>query len=410
MKNICLYFQVHHPFSLQTFRFFDIGGSKPYYNYELIEKEIQEAATNYYIPANEYLLKLIQYFKGNLKLSFNISTTALDQFLIYSPKLITSFRQLAETGYVEFTGNVMSHSIVSLSGEEQTFLASIKQSRQRMEYYFGQRPSVFVNTDLLFTNQIAKCADKAEYPAILTTGINRILQWRSPNYLYSTENHTPLKILFRNEKLSNDLSAFLNLETLNLQELIDAINIIPPEEPITNIYLNYNTLGGVSWQKKHQLFGQFVSKITQNKTLRFDLPSGIISRFGGVSEIGTNEPICWVNQFHPSYYPGNELQREAIRQLYKLAGKIESTKNASLKTDWHYLQTSDHFHLMDHNHPDYQKVNTGTRIYKSKYDAFINYMNILTDFRTRLKKEAKVKKRTITSFVSTKSHSVDEFK
>lgn len=410
MKNICLFFQVHHPFSLQTFRFFDIGESKPYYNYELIENEIREAATNYYIPTNEYLLRLIQHFKGNLKLSFNISTTALDQFLIYSPKLITSFRQLAETGHVEFTGNVMSHSIVSLSGEEQIFLASIKQSRQRMEYYFEQRPSLFVNTDLLFTNQIAKCAAKAEYPMILTAGINRILQWRSPNYLYLPESHAPINILFRNEKLSNDLTALLNLETQGLQEILDAVDIIPPEEPIINIYLDYNKLGGVNWQKKHQLFGKFASKIIQNKSLRFELPSEIISQLGAVSEIGTDEPTCRVDQFHPSYYPGNELQREAIQQLYKLAGKIERTKNTSLKTDWNYLQTSDHFHLMDQNHPDYQHVNIEKRIFKSKYEAFINYMNILTDFKARLKKDAKAKKKTVTPFVSTKSHSVAELK
>ena len=410
MKNLCLYFQVHHPLNLQTFRFFDIGESKPYYHYGQIEKEIQEAAANYYIPTNEYLLRLIQRYKGKLKLSFNISATALDLFLIYSPRLISSFRQLADTGQVEFTGNVVSNSIVSLSGEEQIFLQNIKQSRQRIEYYFGQKPSLFINTDLLFTNQIAKNVAKTEYPAILTNGVNRILQWRSPNYLYSSENQSQLKVLFRNEKRSNDLTAFLNFENQSMEELTDDFKVISLEEPLVNIYLNYNVLGGPNGPNKYRRFTEFVSKLIKSKAFCFELPSEIIASYGPVSEIGTDEPVCWTEGFHPSYYPGNELQKEAIRQLFKLVGKVESAKNNNIKIDWQYLQTSDHFHLMDHNHPDYQHGNQGHRIFKSKYDAYINFMNILSDFKARLKREAKGKKKIITPSLSTKSHSITEFK
>jgi alpha-amylase len=410
MKNICLYFQIHHPFNLQTFRFFDIGESKSYYNYGLIEKEIQAVSENYYIPTNDYLFRLIHHHRGKLKLSFNISATALELFLIYSPRLISSFRQLAETGQVEFTGNVASHSIVSLSDEEQIFLKDIKQSQQRIEYYFGQKPTLFVNTDLLFTNQIAKNVAKTEYQAILTNGINRILQWRSPNYLYSSESQSQIKVLFRNEKISNDLEALLNFESQSPEELIHDFNVISAEEPIVNIYLNYNVLGGINRQKKYKLFSEFVSRLIRNKAFCFELPSEIISSYGPISEISTDEPVCWVEGFHSSYYPENELQKEAMKQLFKLAKKVESAKNNSIKIDWQYLQTSDHFHLMDHSHPDYQHEKQGGSLYKSKYDAYINFMNILSDFKARLKIEAKGKKKALTPNLSTKSHTITEFK
>jgi len=117
MKNICLYFQIHHPFSFQTFRYFDVGESKSYYDEWRIEREIHDAATNYYLPTNDYLLKLINQNKGNLKLSFNISGTALDQFLIYTPELCTSFRQLADTERVEFTGSLTFHSFAGREKE-----------------------------------------------------------------------------------------------------------------------------------------------------------------------------------------------------------------------------------------------------------------------------------------------------
>jgi len=395
MKNICLYFQIHHPFSFQTFRFFDIGESRSYYDDLRIEREIQDAKTNYYIPTNNYLLKLIHQYKGNLRFSYNISGTALDQFLIYAPELIASFRQLADTGLVEFTGNTAWHSIVSLTDKKDEFAENIKQNRQRTEYYFGQKPTVFVNTDLLFTNQIAKIVAETGYQAILSNGIKRVLQWRSPNYLYSSEDRKQIKLLFRNEKISDELSATLtNLNQKEAREqiksLFAAMETIQPEEPIVNIYLNYKSLGGANRPEKQQLLRLLIAKIIKDQSYCFSLPSMMTEQYGPVSGIGTEEPICWIEHFHPEYYPGNLLQKDAIKQLFKLCQKVESTNNYNLKTDWHYLQSSDHFHLMDENHPYYQGNMTNSRIFKSKYEAYINYMNVLEDFKDRLIKNAQI--------------------
>jgi len=398
MKNICLYFQIHHPFSFQTFRYFDVGESKSYYDEWRIEREIHDAATNYYLPTNDYLLKLINQNKGNLKLSFNISGTALDQFLIYAPQLINSFRQLADTEQVEFTGSTDSHSIVSLAEKKNEFINSIKLNKERTEYYFGQKPQLFINTDLIFNNRISEIIAEAGYAAILTNGTTKMLHWRSPNYLYSAEDQKHIKVLFRNEIISNELSSILiNPDKTEARKqfetffaLIVAIN---PTEPITNIYLNYKTLGGTNRIEKQLLFQKFASEIIKNKNCNFSLPSQILEQYGPVSELGTEVPICWVESFHSDYYPGNELQEDAIRQLFKLSNKVENTNDNNIKFDWKNLQASDHFHLMDENHPDYKSYYSSQNIYKSKYDAFINYMNILEDFRQRLKaNEIKQKK------------------
>lgn len=151
-------------------------------------------------------------------------------------------------------------------------------------------------------------------------------------------------------------------------------------------------LGGFGSANNHSFFKKFVSKIIHDQTFCFNLPSELIEQFGPVAEIGTDDPVCWTNQFHSSYYPGNELQKEAINQLFKLEKQTISTENPNLKIDWQYLQVSDHFHLMDENHPSYLGNGSNTGIYKSKYDAFINYMNILEDFRQRLKADKTSKK------------------
>lgn len=46
--------------------------------------------------------------------------------------------------------------------------------------------------------------------------------------------------------------------------------------------------------------------------------------------------------------------------------------------DWLQLQTSDHFRFMSH------KESYGSH-YESPYDAFVNYMNVLSDFMERVK-------------------------
>lgn len=394
VKNICLYFHIHHPFKLQTFRFFDIGESKTYYNECVIEKEINEAIDNRYFPNNEFIFNLIHDFGGRFKISFNITDTALDQFLIYSPRLISSFRELAETGFVEFTGCPVANSIVSLTDKEELFVENIKQGRKRTEYYFGQKPSLFVNTDLMYNNWMVPAVAKAEYAAMLTNGIGKALKWQSPNYIYNADNQQKTRILFRNEKVSDVLSAIIEspeqIKAFDLlDEFSDTLSSVNQDEPVVNIYLNYSILTANNSLMKHDIFAKFVSNIIEADALQFSLPSELVHEYSPVSSIGADEPVCWVEHFKPTYFPGNELQKEAIKQLFRYSEKMKSIRDSNLKADWYYLQSSDHFHLMDENHPDYWFKEIDKRTFKSKYEAYINFMNILSDFRGRLKIELK---------------------
>jgi alpha-amylase len=390
MKTICLYFQIHHPFSYRIFRFFEIGESKTWYDYLRIEREIHNTAENYYIPTNNFLLDLIHRSKGKLKFSFYLSGTSLDLFLMYSPNLINSFKQLADTGLVEFLGSTSSHSISSLAESKNEFVRQIKTNRNRIEMYFGQKPQVFVNTDLLFTDQIAQIVNETGYKAILTNGEKKILHWRSPNYLYSAMNLQKIKIIFRNELLSNKFAMILQNSgmagnTSQEEQLITLVNTIDLDEPMLNIYMNYKVLGGLRHEFKQEFFRKLINEVSNARLFEFRLPTQLLKQFGPVSEIGSTEPICWTEYFNSSYYLGNELQKEALNQLFQLEQLVYRSKNPDLRMDWLYLQTSDHFHLLDENHPMYCEPISGRTIYKSRYDAFINYMNLLEDFKLRLK-------------------------
>jgi alpha-amylase len=178
-----------------------------------------------------------------------------------------------------------------------------------------------------------------------------------------------------------------------MEQFFATLNTIQPNEPLINIYLNYKAMNGIASEVKQRFFRIFVSKIIEDQKFNFSLPSETADRFSPVDEIGSEEPICWVEYFHSSWYPGNELQKEALIQLLKLEKYVLSATDPNLKIDWQYLQTSDHFQLMDENHPDYLEHFLSQGTYKTRYDAFINFMNILEDFRQRLNAERSRQKR-----------------
>lgn len=390
MNNICLYFQIHHPFNLQTFRYFDTGKSRTYYDHIRMEKEIKEMARNYILPANESLLKLIEKTGRQLKVTFYISGTALDLFLAYSPEVLNSFRQLADTKAVEFAGGTATHSIVSLSDQRAEFLRQAKRYSDRIEYFFDQKPRLFVNSDLLYSDEIAEMIFAADYPAVLTNGTQKMLRWRSPNYLYTNEYSKSVRLFLRNEELSNNLAALFSdrdfaLKSPYTSEFLKLLKTIPAEEPVVNIFMNYHNLAGLKNKEKQAFFSKMISGVIENFRQRFALPSEIINHFGPIGSLNAQEPVCWKEHFHPDYYPGNDMQKDAINQLFKLSKKVDSVNDYSVKTDWQYLQTSDHFHQIDDNYPFFQPANFFSGSVKSKYDAYINFMNILDDFKERIK-------------------------
>lgn len=394
MKSINLIFQIHHPFHFQTFRFMDIETGKSYYDEQRIENEITNFATNYYLPTNEFLLKLISNKKNKLKIVFYISGTAIDLFTIYQPEVISSFRKLSDTGHVEFLAGTPSHSLITLTNHKNELAKQLKEYQTKIEYFFGKKPSVFANTDLLYSNQIGKDIEELGYQTIITNGIKKTLHWRSPNYIYSNCLNSRQNILFRNEYLSNQLAnTFTHINQQNrkskTEDLLSLLQSFNNEEPLLNLFLDYSLLGGKSFDEKQKFMQSLISYINKAGQRSFIFLSEISEHYGAIAGINAGVPICMVNHFHPDYYPGNELQMEAIKQLYALSELIAEVDDIQLLTDWNYLQTSDHFHLMDDQHPAYNGAGDSNFMFKTKYDAFINFMNILDDFTLRLKKEAR---------------------
>ena len=131
MRSICFYFQVHQPYRLRDYRFFDIGSKHNYlddYTNQMIMTRVAEKS---YLPMNDLLLKLIKENGKDFKVSFSISGTAIDQFEAFAPKVLESFKELADTGQVEFLTETYAHSLASLKSPEE-FTKQVKMHSKKM--------------------------------------------------------------------------------------------------------------------------------------------------------------------------------------------------------------------------------------------------------------------------------------
>ena len=143
MRTVCFYFQVHQPFRIKPYRFFDIGEDHHYWNDYLNRLVIRKVAQKCYLPMNSLLLELIERHGSKFKVAFSISGTFLDQIEAYAPEVLESFQRLVATGQVELLNETYSHSLASLKSKDE-FVSLVKKHQQRIQHLFqGYTPKVF---------------------------------------------------------------------------------------------------------------------------------------------------------------------------------------------------------------------------------------------------------------------------
>ena len=390
MTAICFYFQIHQPFRLKNYRFFDIGNDHYYYDDFANDEIITRIARRSYLPANQMLLDMIKENGKKFKVAFSISGTALEQLELYVPEFIDSMKELAATGCVEFLSETYAHSLSALEDVEE-FVAQVKAHDEKIYQIFGQKPKVFRNTELIYSDDIAAMVASMGFKGAITDGAKHILGWKSPNYLYNSAAAPKLKLLLKNAKLSDDIAfRFSNTEwasyPLTADKYIDWIAQLPQEEQIVNLFMNYETFGEL--QPEHSGIFNFMKALPRfaaEKGVQFWTPSEIMTKLKPVSELTVPSPISWADEARDtSAWLGNMLQQEAVKKLYSIGERVRLCNDKRIKQDWNYLQASDHFFYMSTKHNSDGNVHSHYSPYDSPYTAFTNYMNVLSDFMIRV--------------------------
>lgn len=383
MRNICMCFQLHAPYRLKRYRFFEIGQDHYYYDDYQTENRIQQLAQQSYLPANRTILDMIKSSNGKFRCAYTISGITLELLEQYAPEVIDSFRELAQTGSIEFLAEPYAHSLSSIFDINE-FDKQLKLHSERIEQLFGQKPTTLCNSELIYSDELGDIAYKMGYHVQMIPGAKHMLGWKSPNYMYSNVINHKAKLLVRNPKLSDDISFRFNDHSwqdypLDAEKFIRWISNIPEEEPIVNLWMGYETFG-IRQQAYTGIF-EFLKALpyfAMEQKMSFVTPAEAAKELTAVDTLSTNSAISWSGETkNLSVWTGNDLQQEALNKLYSVGERVRLCTDKALQQDWLALQSVDHFRYMSHT--DAFDTN-----YESPYEAFMNYMNVLSDFLQRV--------------------------
>jgi alpha-amylase len=398
---------------LRRYRFFDIGNNHYYYDDFQNEEIFQRIAAKSYIPATRAIIDMIGKSDGKFKVAFSISGTALEQIELYSPELLDYFRELVKSGNIEFLAETYAHSLSSL-GDTEEFKSQVAMHTDKIHSLFGVTPKVLRNTELIYSDDISEIVFRQMgFTHMLTEGAKHVLGWKSPNYVYSSAINPELKLLLKNIRFSEDLSMrFGNYGwkeyPLTADKYISWMASAPESEKIFNLFLNYEVLGSMN-PAETGIFDFFkaLPQYAEKNDITFSLPSEIFAANKAVDTVSVPYPLSWVGEEKDcSTWLGNTLQQEAFQKINTIGERVRLCDDRRIRQDWLYLQSSDHFYYMN---TKYQNLFSP---YDNPYDAFNNYMNVLSDFMLRVEAQfpSDIENEELNSLLTTINNQAKEIK
>lgn len=389
MTDVCLYFQVHQPFRLRKFSLFDIGNSLDYFDDVKNREVLRKVARKCYLPANKILLDLIKKFDGRFKVAFSITGTALEQFELYAPEVLESFQRLAQTGCVEFLAETYHHSLSFLFSKEE-FKEQVELHDKAIKKFFGQHPLVFRNTELCFNNELALFVEKLGYKGVIAEGADHVLGWRSPNVVYRPKGTKRIKLLLKNYRLSDDVAfRFSDRQwdgfPLTAQKF--ASWLAPIYGDSINLFLDYETFGEHQWEASgiFQFLRQLPGELLK-RNIGFKTPSEVVEMCEPKDLLDVHSVISWADlERDVSAWLGNKMQCSSAEALFNLRRPVLASGDKVMIDLWRKLTTSDHLYYMCTKWFSDGDVHKYFSPYESPYDAFIVFMNVLSDVVHRLK-------------------------
>ena len=379
MKNICLCFQMHSPYRLKRYRFFEIGHDHYYYDDMATEEHVNWLVNTSYLPLCNTIKDMINLSKGKFHCAISISGTMIEMFEQFNPEMIDILKELAATKAVEFLATPYSYSLASEYNADE-FKKQLKLQGDLLESILGVKAQTVWNTELLYTDELAYNLNKAGYKAIMTEGAKHIISWKTPNRLYTSAGAPKMKVLLRNMNLSDELSfhfsdpGWANFP-MDAEKYANMLQSLPQEDELINIWVGAETFG-VRQNAGTGIF-DFLKALPYyvlEREMGFMTPAEAAKKLTATDVLSSPYHLTWSGEAKDlSIYIGNDLQQEAINKLYAVAERVHLCQDKALKTNWLRLQDVNYLHYMNH-------IDQGETQYESAYDAFINYMNILSDF------------------------------
>jgi len=386
MPSICFYFQVHQPFRLKPYDCFKIGHDHEYEDEAKNRDILDRVSEKCYLTTNRLLLDLIEQYRGKFKIAYSISGTALEQMEKYRPDVLRSFQDLAKSSCVEFLSETYHHSLSYLYSKDE-FIRQVGLHREKIQQLFRQTPTVFRNTELIYNNEIANFISDLGYKAIICEGLDHVLGYRSPNFLYHPPGNSRIISLLKNYKLSDDIAfRFSNKDwsewPLTAPKFATWVHQAAGNGDTINLFMDYETFGEHQWPETgiFDFLAHLPAEILKHPDFDFKTPSEVIESFKVRGDYDVHPLSSWADlERDLSAWLGNSLQHDAMERIYKLEKRIKDTNEPWMIETWAKLLTSDHFYYMSTKYWNDGDVHKYFSHYNTPYDAYINFMNVVTD-------------------------------
>ena len=370
---------MHAPYRLKRYRFFEIGHDHYYYDDMATEEHVNWLVETSYLPLCNTIKDMINLSKGKFHCAISVSGTMIEMFEQFNPEMIDVLKELAASKCVEFLATPYAYSLASEYNEEE-FKEQLKFQGDLLESILGVKAQTVWNTELLYTDESAYNLNKLGYKVILTEGAKHVLSWKSPNRVYQSAGAPKMKVLLRNTNLSDELSfhfsdpGWANFP-MDAEKYANQLQALPEGEDIINIWVGAETFG-IRQNAGTGIF-DFLKALPYyalEREMGFMTPAEAAKKLAAEDVLSSPYPLTWSGEAKDlSVYAGNDLQQEAIQKLYAVAERVHLCQDKNLKTNWLRLQDVNYLHYMNH-------IDQGETQYESAYDAFINYMNVLSDF------------------------------
>jgi alpha-amylase len=406
MTDVVFAFEVHQPHRLRRNLFWEGKVYRRlsknelfdyYFNNEVDREIFKRAARKCYYPSNQIILDVIDRHKHSrkrAKFSFSVSGVFLEQCEMFDKDVLDSFKQLADSGCVEFLDQTYYHSIASLYPEKDEFSEQVAMHKQTVKDLLGYTPTVFENTELLYNNTIAQKVESLGYKAIYTEGIEKILGEKSPNYIYTPTGTRRIRVLLRNYKLTDDIGFRFSSRWWPEWPLTAdkyARWLAETKGEVVNIFPDYETFGEHHWPETgiHSFLQHLPDEILKYDHLQMTTPSQVVDVHASAGEIDVPEAegtVSWADiKRDQSGWLGNVMQWAYYTTLRRLEPLIKEAEDGEFLRLWRDFQTSDHLYYMFTAGGGPGEVHSYFSPYESPMDAFVTAQSLLNDFEARVR-------------------------
>lgn len=395
MRSVCLYLHIHQPVRYREYSVFEVSNNSNYYTDDYYGRQSNErifnkVADKSYRPMLDLLEKNLKKHP-EFKFSLSITGTWLNQAEKWAPELIEQIKAMVQTGQVEIVGETYYHSLAFFFNQEE-FDAQVDLHAEKIKSLFGVTPKVFRNTELAYNDQLAKWAESKGYMGILAEGWDKILGWRSPNYVYRPAGCQNIRLLLKNYRLSDDIAFRFSDRNwkewpLTVSKYQNWIDLDCLRGNLINLFMDFETFGEHQWKDTgiFNFMDEFISSWLSEYENRFVTVSEACNLMPPADDISMPETITWADTERDlSAWLSNAMQQSTMHEIYALREKILATKNENLIRDWRYLTTSDHPYSMCTKYWNDGDVHAYFSAYASPYESFMYYMNVLRDIEYRL--------------------------